>query len=260
MYIHNIDPEFLKLGPITIRYYGLLFGTGIFAAYFIARKFFRLKNHPDAMLDKLLIYLIIGLVLGAHFVHLAFYEPKAFIDNPIRIIQVGSGLASHGGFLGAIIGLYLFSRKHKINFWEYADVLAVGGSIVGIFIRLGNFFNSEIYGRATDLPLGVVFQRRGETLPRHPSQLYEMAIGIVIFLILYFFYKKYYTRVKDGMMLYSFVILYFTTRFFIEYVKEYQVLNSSFPFTMGQLLSAPLVLFGFFIFYKKDYFHLKKVE
>jgi prolipoprotein diacylglyceryltransferase len=106
----------------------------------------------------------------------------------------------------------------------------------------------------------VVFQRRGETLPRHPSQLYEMAIGIVIFLILYFFYKKYYTRVKDGMMLYSFVILYFTTRFFIEYVKEYQVLNSSFPFTMGQLLSAPLVLFGFFIFYKKDYFHLKKVE
>jgi len=260
MYVNNIDPVIYDFGPVALRYYGLMFGTGILTAFFISRTFFRKLQYDDIVLDKMLTYLVITIVLMAHFIHMLFYEPQALTEFQFnRWINIGRGLASHGGFLGGLLGLYLFMKfnpKFKKPYLHYADILFVGGSVFPMFVRLGNWFNSEIYGRETDVPWGVIFQRRGETLPRHPSQLYEAVVGLIIFLIIYTFYKKNYKRVKDGTITIMFMVLYFTTRFFLEYFKEYQFLSKSFPLTMGQLLSIPIVLLGLYFLFVKKYYKL----
>ncbi|MCK5268801.1 MAG: prolipoprotein diacylglyceryl transferase [Spirochaetes bacterium] len=262
MLIQNINPVMLEIanlpivGTISLRYYGVLYALGIITAFLICRSFFRKKNYPDEIFEKLIVYVVIGLILGAHFVHLIFYEPASIFNNPIRIIQLGKGLASHGGLLGTLVAVYIFTKKRKLKFWEFLDTITIGGALMVPFIRLGNFFNSEIYGRVTDSPLGVIFKIRGETQPRHPSQLYEMMVGILIFLFLYFFYKKNYKRIKHGTMFYLFLIMYFITRFLLEFVKEYQAVSASFPFTMGQMLSVPLIIIGIYVFIKKKYYKL----
>jgi len=255
--IWNIDPILVTIGPISIRYYGLLYALGIMTGYLIARSFFRKKGFKDEIFDKLMIYIIVGLVLGAHLGHLVFYEPSAFINNPIRILQIGKGLASHGGIIGVIIAIWIFTRKRKeIRFLDLCDVISIGGSILVPFIRLGNFFNSEIYGRATDLPFAIVFKRR-DNIPRHPTQFYEMILGLGIFFFIYYYYKKNMTRLKEGAIFLQFSMLFFTTRFLIEYFKEYQAVSSSFPFTMGQILSLPLAIAAFIIYFKGGYNKLK---
>ncbi len=255
MIVQNIDPEIIDLGIISLRYYGILFGLGIFSGYFIAKKLSIMKGFDIKILDKALLFVVIGIVIGAHLIHLVFYEPESFINNPIRIIEIGSGLASHGGILGAFLGFFIYSKINKnINFWEYVDIIVVSGSIAAPFIRLGNFFNSEIYGIKTDLPIGIIFKRAGETIPRHPTQLYEMVIGIFIFLFLYYFYKKNHTKIKNGTIFLIFMILYFTLRFLIEFLKEYQGIDNNLFLTMGQFLSLPFITAGLFIFiYKKFY-------
>lgn len=264
MITQNIDPIILRLGPLQLRYYGILFGSGILTAYFIYRYFFRKWGYKDYIPDKLLIYLVVAIVLMAHLVHLVFYEPSAF-TNPARwhrIYEVGEGLASHGGFLGGLLGLWIFTKVHKeykIPYLKYADILFVGGSVFTAFVRTGNFFNSEIYGRATDVPWAVIFQRR-DNIPRHPSQIYEMLVGLIIFFIIFKFYKKNYRRVKNGTITTMFIVMYFTTRFFLEYFKEYQFLSKSFPLTMGQLLSIPLILIGLYILFVKKYYQLLPEE
>lgn len=294
MFIHNIDPVLFELGPISIRYYGALYAIGIMSGFFICQYFMRRRGYSDDIFNKLIIYLVVGLILGAHFGHLFFYEPESLIKNPIRIIQLGKGLASHGGFAGAIIALFLFRRRMKkmadlpaaakkgwkparlnfdygqasaISYLEYTDVITIGGALLVPFIRLGNFFNSEIIGRivSKDFPLAIAFRRtmenRGRSeadlIWRHPSQLYEMAAGILIFLLLFFLYKKLQRRIQDGTIFFSFVFLYFLSRFLIEFVKEYQALPSSFPLTMGQILSLPLIIFGVVMFIWKKSYKLK---
>lgn len=265
--IHNIDPVLVQLGPLSIRYYGVMYALGIISAYLVAQHFFRRKGKPDWILEKLIIWTVIGLVLGAHFGHLLFYEPEAFINNPIRILELGKGLASHGGFVGVILAVWLFTRKNKLNFAEYCDVFAVAGSLVVPFIRLGNFFNSEIIGRKTDSLFGIAFARLPENRNadgtvkaieeltyRHPSQLYEALLGMIIIAVMIILFKKFYNRVKHGTMFWLFVMMYFSTRFLIEFVKEYQALNAG--LTMGQWLSIPLVLLGVVMFIWKKYYRL----
>ena len=264
MITQNIDPIILKMGPLQLRYYGILFGSGILIAYFIARHFFRKWQYKDEIMDKLLIYLVITIVLMAHLVHLVFYEPSAFTDPSKwhRIYEIGSGLASHGGFVGGVLGIWIFMKvnsKYKIPYLKYADILFVGAAIFPAFVRTGNFFNSEIYGRTTDVPWAVTFLRR-DNIPRHPSQMYEMIVGLIIFIIIYSFYKKNYRRIKNGTIMTMFIVMYFTTRFFLEYFKEYQFLSDSFPLTMGQLLSIPLILIGLYILFVKKYYQLLPEE
>jgi prolipoprotein diacylglyceryl transferase len=264
MITQNIDPIILKLGSLQLRYYGILFGSGILTAYFIQRHFFRKWGYQDKIVDKLLIYLVVTIVLMAHLVHLVFYEPSAFTDPSRwhRIYEIGTGLASHGGFLGGLLGLFIFIKvypEYKIPYLKYADILFVGGAVFPAFVRTGNFFNSEIYGRATDMPWAVTFLRR-DNIPRHPSQIYEMVVGLIIFAIIYFFYNKNYRRIKNGTIMTMFIVLYFSTRFFLEYFKEYQFLSDSFPLTMGQLLSIPLVLIGLYILFVKKYYQLLPEE
>jgi prolipoprotein diacylglyceryl transferase len=264
MITQDINPVIFKIGFLQLRYYGIFFGTGIMTAYFIARHFFRKWNYHDKVLDKLFIYLVLSIVIMAHLVHLIFYEPSAFTDPSRfhRIYEVGEGLASHGGFLGGLLGLWLFTKFNKeynIPYLKYADILFVGGSVFPAFVRTGNFFNSEIYGRATDVPWAVIFLRR-DNIPRHPSQIYEMIVGLIIFFIIFNFYKKNYRRLKYGTITIMFTVLYFTTRFFLEYFKEYQFLSPSFPLTMGQLLSIPIVVVGLYFLFVKKYFVLLDEE
>ncbi len=248
--IWDINPILLTIGPVSIRYYGLLYALGIMTGYLISRSFLRRKGFKDEIFDKLMLYIIVGLVLGAHLGHLVFYEPASFINNPIRIFQIGKGLASHGGIIGVIIAIWAFTRKRKgLRFLDFCDVVSVGGSILVPFIRLGNFFNSEIYGRATNSPFAVIFKRR-DNIPRHPTQFYEMIIGLSIFFFIYYYYKKNLDRLKEGAIFLIFSMLFFTTRFLIEYLKEYQAISPNFPLTMGQLLSLPLAIAAFIIYFK----------
>lgn len=248
MFIHDINPEILKLGPLSLRYYGIFICLGIVCAFLISRKFARLLGYSDVLVEKIIFVDLIGLFLGAHLVHILFYEPYSIFNDPVRILDIRSGLASHGGFLGVTLATYIMSRRHKFSFPEFLDILAVGGGIVVPFIRLGNFFNSEIIGRKTDLPWGVIFKYRNHVEPRHPSQIYELLMGLVVFILVYFFYRKYYRRIREGTLILTCTIAYFTSRFFVEYVKEYQFLSPSFPLTMGQLLSLPLMLIGIVLF------------
>ncbi len=243
IYTWDIDPVLVDFGIVQIRYYGVLFASGLLLASSTAGWFFRKQGLDEDELNTAVLLMIAGLIVGAHWVHLIFYEPHSIFNNPRRIIEFGSGLASHGGGLGVIGALYWYTRRKGISFFTFADPIAAGAMWIVPTVRLGNFFNSEIYGRATEGSWGVIFARRGLTEPRHPSQLYEAAIGLAIVLFAMWFYKKYARRLRQGAMVYLVLFLYFVSRFFIEYVKEYQILSDALPLTMGQLLSTPIFLF-----------------
>jgi len=250
----NIDPVALDLGFFAIRWYGIFFMIGLMIGASILPRALERRGLPKEHAGSLTIWIPVGMILGAHLVHLAFYEPRSCIDNPRRIFEIGLGLASHGGGLGAIIAAALFCRKYKTDLHTYLDVIMNGAAWVIPFVRVGNFFNSEIYGRVTDVPWGVVFVRHGFTQPRHPSQLYEAAIGFALAGLTLFVDHKRRNKMKPGGIFYLVLGLYFTSRFLIEYVKEYQVLSSSFPFTMGQLLSVPFALFFLYMaFFSKKH-------
>ncbi|MBW2736628.1 MAG: prolipoprotein diacylglyceryl transferase, partial [Deltaproteobacteria bacterium] len=244
----NIDPVLIDLGLIELRWYGLFFATGVMLGARAMPHYFERFKLPPKHAGAMTIWAMVSMVLGAHFLHLLFYEPRSFIDNPRRIIEIGKGLASHGGGLGAVLAVFLYSRSKKIPFHRLLDPM-VGTSLWVIpFVRLGNFFNSEIYGRATDLPWAVIFARRGFTESRHPSQLYEMLVGFALLGLWLLLGRRARERWAPGALSYLTIFCYFTTRFLIEFVKEYQTLHASFPLTMGQMLSTPLALLGLGMF------------
>ncbi|MGB0678085.1 MAG: prolipoprotein diacylglyceryl transferase [Polyangiales bacterium] len=242
----DIDPVLIRLGPLPLRWYGLFFMIGLLLAIRELPRSFHRRDLPVAHADALTLWLPIGMLIGAHLIHLLFYEPKAFLYNPKRIIEIGSGLASHGGGLGVALTLYFFTRKHRQDWHRYADGVIVAAVWVLPFVRIGNFFNSEIYGRVTDLPWGVIFDRHGFTEPRHPSQFYEAAVAFVLIALTAWLDRRYRARLRPGALVYLALGFYFSTRILLEYSKEYQVLSAHFPFTMGQLLSMPVVLLCLF--------------
>lgn len=258
MFEWNFDPVAVDLGFLEIRWYGICFMLGLLMGASELPRALERRGLPKEHGSSLTIWVPVGMIIGAHLVHLIFYEPRSFIDNPIRIVQIGLGLASHGGGLGCIIATYLFTRKHKQNFHQYLDVVTTGAVWVIPAVRIGNFFNSEIYGRTTDVSWGVIFKRNGFTEARHPSQLYEAAIGFALVGLAYYLEHKRRGKLRDGALFYSVLTVYFTTRFFVEWFKEYQVLTPSFPFTMGQLLSVPFILFlGYMALFSKKHNVLK---
>lgn len=245
MYTWNIDPVLLNLGPIEIRYYGVLFALGLLGAYSVGRQLSKKKKYSLELLDTLGVYLIIGLVLGARFGHIVFYELDYYLANPELILQIWKGgLASHGAAIGVLLayGFFLWRNK-KVKFFDYADVLAVGAAIPTATIRLGNFFNSEIVGRPTNSDWGVVFSRVDDVL-RHPSQLYEFGMGTILFLIMLFAWKKLNKTRKPGFFFGLFFVIYFAMRFTVEFFKEYPLHEGFFNLTTGQMLSLPFFLIG----------------
>jgi phosphatidylglycerol:prolipoprotein diacylglycerol transferase len=259
----NVDPEIINLFGISIRYYGALFVSGLILCIYILGWIFRRENIPQELLEKLSIYGIIGIFVGARLGHCLFYEPSYYFAHPLEMILPITfppdggikftgyqGLASHGGVLGLLIALYFYSRKTKHSMIDTIDLISV---VVGLsfgFIRLGNFMNSEIIGIPTTRPWGVIFERV-DNIPRHPAQLYEAISYFIIFAIMMILYKKMRDRLKNGFFFGLATVLFVTARFIIEFVKENQVgFEDGLTINMGQLLSLPYLVVGIgFIIY-----------
>ena len=259
----NVDPEIINVFGISIRYYGLLFVGGLILCIYILGWIFKKENIPSQNLEKLSIYGMIGILAGARLGHCLFYEPSYYLSHPLEMILpitfppdggikfIGyQGLASHGGALGLLIALYFYSRKTKHSMIDTIDLIAVVAALECGFIRLGNFMNSEIIGIPTTKPWGVIFERV-DNVPRHPAQLYEAISYFIIFTIMMILYKKMRDRLKNGFFFGLVLVLCFTARFIIEFVKENQVgFEDGMTFNMGQLLSLPYIFVGIgFIIY-----------
>ena len=263
-YIHwNPDPEIVNIFGISIRYYGLLFVGGLILCIYILGWIYKRENIPSEHLGKLSIFGMIGIIVGARLGHCLFYEPSYYLSHPLEMILpitfppgggvkfIGyQGLASHGGALGLLIALYFYSRKTNHSMIDTIDLIAVVAALACGFIRLGNFMNSEIIGIPTTKPWGVIFERV-DNVPRQPAQLYEAISYFIIFTIMMILYNKMRDRLKNGFLFGLVLVLCFTARFIIEFVKENQVgFEDGMTFNMGQLLSLPYIVMGIgFIIY-----------
>jgi len=263
-YIHwNLDPEIINIFGISIRYYGLLFVSGIILCIYILGWIYKRENIPSENLEKLSIYGMIGILVGARLGHCLFYEPDYYLSHslemilPIKFLIGGGikfigyqGLANHGGALGLIIALIIYSRKTKHPILDSLDLIAVVAALGGGFIRLANLMNSEIIGMATTKPWGFIFERV-DSIPRHPAQLYEALTYFLIFVITITLYKTKREYLKNGFFFGLTLVLIFTARFFIEFIKERQVaFEENMQLDMGQVLSFPYIIIGLgFIIY-----------
>lgn len=283
--IWDVNPEIFSLGPLSVRWYGALWAVGIFLALIIVSKIYKHENHPQEWIDKKFIYVVIGTVLGARLGHCLFYEwhllnepvkflgmtfkyGNPFLVKPWEMLYIWQGgLASHGGAIGILIAMYLFSKNvtHKSLIWGL-DRLVIGAALTGAAIRLGNLMNSEIYGSVTDMPWGFVFVNDpyGDGLAHHPTQIYEMLYCLVTFAITYWMYWKKGAQRRVGLIFGVFLIGIFGTRFLLEFIKlDQEAFESGMIFNMGQILSIPFIIWGLYlIFYysKKHIVEEKKAE
>lgn len=259
----DIDPILIDFGPLQIRYYGILFAATIYLGFFLWRRDTMRNGYSPEYAERFLWYVVFGVVIGARLGHCLFYEPERYLSNPVEILYFWKGgLASHGATVGIFFVLWLFSKRNGVRFRFSADcmmpalALSVGG------VRLGNFFNSEIVGRAWDGPWAVIFARYDRMMgidppiPRHPTAFYEVLMGLVTFAVLTWAIKKDWRRAGSGLLSGIFLILYFSFRFLVEFFKEYQVdqlaekastiarTGEGVQLTMGQYLSILPVLVG----------------
>jgi phosphatidylglycerol:prolipoprotein diacylglycerol transferase len=253
------SPMLHTIGPIKVRWYGIMFACAFIVGYLLGTKMFRDAGKPQEQLETLLTYIIIATVVGARLGHVLFYEPTYYFNHPSEIIKIWhGGLASHGAAIGMLLALWLYARKYKMNFLWVTDRVVITVAIGGAFVRIGNFFNSEIIGHVTHVPWAIIFERR-DMLPRHPSMLYESIWYLSLFIILWVIYKKYKAKPPEGLIFGFFLIYMFIGRFMIEYTKVRQAdFGHNWPLTMGQILSIPFVLIGIWILWKKVDF--KKVS
>ncbi len=242
----SVGPEIIKLGPLALRWYGLLFAAGFVIGYMIMQKIFLTEHKTEKDLEALTITMILGTVIGARLGHCLFYEPAYYLANPIKILYVWEGgLASHGAAIGILLALWIYTKQRTgVRFMWIVDRIVIVVALAGSFIRLGNFFNSEIIGSPADVPWAVVFTRI-DLIPRHPAQLYESIAYLISFFILYNYYKNNYKTMGDGFLFGLFLILIFGARFIIEFFKAPQSpFEIGMTLDMGQLLSIPFILIG----------------
>ena len=271
--VWDVRPQIADLGFLELRWYSLLFLIGFIVGYYILSKIFKKEGLSIELLDKLTFYVVISTIIGARLGHCLFYEPEVYLRHPLRMIlpfegTIGKdfhftgyqGLASHGGAIGLLIGLFLYARRFKRPYLWILDRIAIVTAQAGALIRLGNLFNSEIVGKPTTLPWGVKFVRLApkgmpidQITPLHPAQVYESICYLIIFILLITLYFKKYPKFKQGLFIGLFFILVFTARFFIEFVKEDQVnFEAGMPLNMGQLLSIPFIIAGFILVFRKS--------
>lgn len=250
-FIHwNVSPEIFSIGPVHVRWYGLLFAVGFLFGYSHGEKMFKHENIDLKWLESLFIYLIVATVIGARLGHVLFYGWDYYSQHPIEILYVWQGgLASHGGVLGIIIAMFIWSKYvSKRSILWVLDRVVVPSIFVGALIRFGNLMNSEIYGMPTTLPWGFIFERNHETVAKHPTQIYEALAYLVTFGVMLYMYWK--TKAKDyqGLIVGVFFVMVFSARFFIEFIKEVQEsFENGMSLDMGQWLSIPFVLTGIFL-------------
>ncbi len=252
----DFKPEIFSLGPITVRWYGLLFALGFLLGYQFVEKMFKKEGIPLEWLEKLFMYTLIATVIGARLGHVIFYGWEFYSQHPAEILKIWhGGLASHGATIGILVALYYYSKKvSKKSILWVLDRVAIPVALAGFFIRTGNLMNSEIIGTQTDLAWGFQFVKASiyEPLaPRHPAQLYEALCYLASFGVLMYMYWKTNAKEYAGRLIGVFFMLIFSARFFIEFIKENQeAFEEGMALNMGQWLSIPFVLLGAYLVYK----------
>ena len=260
------DPnEGIDLGFFMIRYYSLMFVIAFTLGWFIMKRIFKNEGIPLEKLDSLFIYTVIATLAGARLGHVLFYEPELFSEDPFSVFLPFRtvpefeftgfrGLASHGAAIAIIIAMFLYSKKvlKKPVLW-ILDRIVIAVACGAIFVRIGNFINSEIIGKASQSDFGVVFKQLGEDFPRHPAQLYESAGYVFVFLFLWYLYWKTEKRNWLGYLFGMFLVLLWSVRFLVEFVKESQggfesVLGKT--LSTGQWLSIPFILIGLYMMFR----------
>lgn len=249
----NVGPEIFRIGSFALRWYGLLFVSGFILGYWMFVKFCEREKVNRDMLDPLLYTLLLGTLIGARLGHCLFYQPDYYFGSWKGFFEIFAvwkgGLASHGGTIFLFICMIWFARKYgrryNVDFFWILDHLAIAVAFAAAAIRLGNLFNSEIYGIETNLPWGFVFERRGEVVPKHPTQIYEALTYLLLGLGLVLLYVKKLDKVHRGTFMGIFFIVCFGMRFLIEFIKEPQVESeTAMVLNIGQKLSIPFVLIG----------------
>ncbi len=245
MFVHDISPVLLSIGPLHVRWYGLIFAIGIFLSFFTMKYLAKKKQLPlsGRDFDDLLIYGVIGVILGAR-LGSVISEFGYYASNPLQVFAVwNGGMAFHGGLIGLIIAGYYYSKKKKISFYELADIAVIPVAFALALGRIANFINGEFYGTPTALPWGVKFQ--GVDGFRHPVQLYESAKNFFIFALLWLIKGK---SLPKGALFWLFITLYGALRFLLEFYKDLPPLL--FSLTWGQLWSIPMFVAGAFMLYR----------
>ena len=248
----SISPEIISFGPIHIRWYGLLFATSFIIGFKIMEWIYTKEKKNLDDLNDLIWYMILGTVIGARLGHCLFYNPEYYLANPFEILKVWTGgLASHGAAVGILIAIYVYAKKKKDQSFLYVmDRIVITVALAAFFIRMGNLFNSEIIGQPTDMPWGFIFTSV-DTIPRHPTQLYEAFSYLASFFVVFTVYKKKDGKFKDGLLFGIFLIWIFGFRIFVEFFKENQSgFEQGMFLNMGQLLSIPLVIFGLYLLFR----------
>ncbi len=268
MYINwNPNVELFNLFGISVRYYGLLWCIGLAFAYYIVQWQYRDKHLSEKTFEPLFFYCFFGIIIGARLGHCLFYQPDYYLAHPaemilpVKFLPGGGwkftgyeGLASHGGTLGLVISLYLYCRKMKMNYIDVVDMIALATPLTAGFIRLANLMNSEIIGVPTTMPWAFIFESV-DLQPRHPAQLYEALFYIALFFVMLYLYKYHAKQLHRGFMFGMCIGFIFLFRIFVEFIKENQVpFEEAMTFNMGQWLSVPFVIAGFYFmfFYQRN--------
>lgn len=252
----NHDGSIIDLGFYDLRWYSMLFALGFVLGFLLLGRVFRDEKVPAEKLDILIVYLVLATVIGARLGHCLFYEFDYYSQHlaeiflPVRFspqleFTGFRGLASHGGAVGILIAIFLYCKNQNMSFYWIWDKLALVIPLACGFIRLGNFFNSEMIGHPTSVPWAVVF-RQIDSIPRHPGQLYEAVAYFSIFLFLNWINRK--IKKENGFIFGPFLVLMFSARFAMEFFKIDQAsFESDMALNMGQLLSIPFIVFGLFL-------------
>ncbi|MFD0991612.1 prolipoprotein diacylglyceryl transferase [Tenacibaculum geojense] len=263
------DPSIgIDLGFFTIRWYSLMFVTAFILGTYLMKKIYKNDDISHDKLDPLFMYTFVSMLIGMRLGDVFFYSWDYYQNHlleiviPFKKLADGSwkftgftGFASHGAAIAIPIALYFYAKKHLNKSWLFIlDRMGIMVALAGFFIRFGNFFNSEIYGKPTNSSFGVIFRAAGETVPRHPTQLYEAFSYLVLFFILWFVYWKTAKKQQEGFLFGIFMIVLWSLRLVIEYLKEPQVDGREdiiVGLNTGQLLSIPLILIGIWLVFRK---------
>lgn len=245
----NMDPVFLKIGPLSFRWYGLLFATAFISGFSIMKWIYDKEKKDPGELESLFTYIFVGTVAGARLGHCLFYDPVYYLSHPLNIFKIWEGgLASHGGAAGIILAIFLYSKKPETpGFFWILDRIAIPTALGGALIRIGNFFNSEILGIPFNGMWAIVFEKVDQ-IPRHPVQLYEAMAYLITFALLLSYYILKNKTPGEKFLSGLFLIMVFSSRFFLESFKTGQAAyESGFVISVGQWLSIPFVLTGIYM-------------
>lgn len=245
--VWDVDPVIFSIGSVSVRYYGLCWALGILLGYWLLGRLAKREGVPEVVVDKMALWSVVGVFIGARLGHCFVYEPAYYFAHPLEVFKVWEGgLASHGGIVGVLIAMYLVARKEKLSMLWVMDHVTIPIALIATFIRIGNLMNSEIYGIETSLPWGMIFVRNGEVEPKHPTQIYEALSYFSVFLFLLILYFKWgdFKR-KRGLPLSLAMVTMFTARVLIEEIKNVQSpFEEGWALNLGQIQSIPFLIVG----------------